>query len=237
MQTDPKVIIITGASRGIGNAIANTFIQKGHRVVVALRSRKSFEETFQTDLANLHFIEYEAKQKGAAKTLIDETLNHYGRLDVLINCAGILLSSSLEDDIEDDTAIDEMYEINFKAPLKLIKAALPYLKQSGSGRVINVVSLSGKRVKGKSIGYSASKHALMALTHTTRFVGWEYGIRATAVCPSWVNTDMVKDLNVVPTEDMIQPEDLAKLVYTVVELPNNASVAELNVNCVLESFV
>ena len=79
-----------------------------------------------------------------------------------------------------------------------------------------------------------TKFGLVALTHTVRQAGWEYGIRATALCPSFVNTDLTNEVKKVSQDEMIQPEDLAELVDTILSLPNTASIAELLVNCRLE---
>jgi NAD(P)-dependent dehydrogenase (short-subunit alcohol dehydrogenase family) len=79
-----------------------------------------------------------------------------------------------------------------------------------------------------------TKYALDAFTHGVRYAGWEHGIRATAICPGFVATDMTTDVQVVPREQMIRPEVVAKLVATVLALPNSASVTELPINCVLE---
>lgn len=228
-----KVVIVTGANRGIGKSVSDELIKNGYRVILAIRSLEVVKEFDQNDSDNVHVIQYDAKSNESAKKLVNESINKYGRLDALVNCAGVLLNSSLEDD--DETALDEMLEVNFKGPLRLIKLALPHLRKCGEGRIVNLVSLSGKRVKGRSIGYAASKHALMALTHTARFAGWDDGVRATAICPGWVNTDMVSEFGVVKQEEMTQPEDIAKLIHTIIELPNTASVAELTINCLLES--
>ena len=110
------------------------------------------------------------------------------------------------------------------------------LKRAGSGRVVNLVSLSGKRVKSAQVGaYSVSKHAALALTHWVRQEGWEHGIRATALCPGFVATDMSAQLTGFPPDNMIQPETIATLAATVLALPNTATVAELPVSCVLEA--
>lgn len=111
-----------------------------------------------------------------------------------------------------------------------------HLGRSGSGRIVNVVSLSGKRVRGDNAGYAMSKFAALALTHATRRAGWQDGVRVTALCPAWVATDMASHASV-PPEEMIQPEDLCALVATVLALPNNGSVAELMVNCRFEDML
>jgi len=78
--------------------------------------------------------------------------------------------------------------VNCKAPLNMIRCALPWLEKSGSGRIVNVASLSGKRVANDNVAYSMSKFAVMALTHSARRIAWDAGVRATAVCPSFVRT-------------------------------------------------
>jgi NAD(P)-dependent dehydrogenase (short-subunit alcohol dehydrogenase family) len=81
-----------------------------------------------------------------------------------------------------------------------------------------------------------TKFALIALTHAVRHHGWDHGVRATAVCPSFVRTDLTADALAVAPDDMIQPEDLAELIETALSLPNNAVVAEMLVNCRLEDL-
>src|SRR4029077_594329 len=87
--------------------------------------------------------------------------------------------------------------------------------------------LSGKRVMGLNAGYQMSKHAVVALTHAVRRIGWGHGICATALCPGFVDTDLVAHVTDVPHDQMIDPADLARLVTTVVALPNTAAIAGL----------
>jgi len=231
-MTERKVILISGASRGIGKAIAERLLKENYALSLGLRNP---EDLAGTELApsdqSLHF-PYEAKDKEAGRNWVEKTVEQWGQIDGLINCAGILRPIRFED--EDETIFDELFEINVKAPWRLSRAAFPYLKQSGQGRIINLVSMSGKRVKGTLAGYSISKFALMALSQTMRNVGWEDGIRVTALCPSWVNTEMASKAPMVAI-DMTQPEDIAELVLTLLRLPNTASVSELAINCNLET--
>jgi NAD(P)-dependent dehydrogenase (short-subunit alcohol dehydrogenase family) len=87
------------------------------------------------------------------------------------------------------------------------------------------------------VAYNMSKFAVMALTHGVRRIGWEKGVRATALCPSFVRTDMVAGASKISAAEMTDPADLAALVATIVALPNTASVAELLVNCRLEDML
>ncbi|MEM7325649.1 MAG: SDR family NAD(P)-dependent oxidoreductase, partial [Actinomycetota bacterium] len=131
----------------------------------------------------------------------------------------------------DEAAFDDMLTVNVKTPTLLTHLTLPHLRVSGHGRVINIASLSGKRVKGGfSPGYAMSKHAVMALTHATRQYGWDDGVRATAICPSFVETEMIAGVDT-GEEPVIDPDDLAELVSTALSMPNFSSVPEIIVNC------
>ena len=115
--------------------------------------------------------------------------------------------------------------------MRVIRSAWPQLVASGSGRVVNIASLSGKRVRNDNLAYAMSKFAVMALTQEVRRLGFEHGIRATALCPGFVDTDMTAHVTKWPREQMSRPEDIAALVEVLLHLPNTASVAELLVNC------
>ena len=88
-----------------------------------------------------------------------------------------------------------MWEVNAKAPLRLTWLVFPHLRKSGSGRIIDIISMSGKRVKGNWVGYSMSKYAAMAASQTARLQGWDDGIRVTVICPGFVKTDMTTEMN------------------------------------------
>jgi len=220
-----RVVMVSGANRGIGAAVARRLAADGFRLSLGVRNSRAPAVN-----ASEHCLiaRYEARQRDSAKAWVDATLERFGRIDALVNNAGIAPESPVEEESED--ALDDMWLVNVKAPLRVIRAALPHLKKSGVGRVVNIASLSGKRVKNDNAGYAMSKFALLALTHSVRRLGWQHGIRATAICPSFVATDMTADVEGVARSEMIQPDYIAQLVATVLSLPNNAAVAELLVN-------
>lgn len=220
-----RVVMVSGANRGIGAAIARRLAAAGFRLSLGVRNGKT---PAVPDSERCLVARYEARQRDSAKAWVDATVERFGRIDALVNNAGIARVSTIEDDSED--TLDEMWLVNVKAPLRLIRAALPHLKKSGVGRVINISSLSGKRVKNDNAGYAMTKFALTALTHSVRRLGWKHGIRATAICPSFVATDMTADVEEVARAEMIPPAEIAELVATVLSLPNNAAIAELLVN-------
>ncbi len=132
---------------------------------------------------------------------------------------------------EKDDVLDRMWAVNVKAPLSMIRLTLPHLRRSGAGRIINVASIAGKAVYNNNAGYAMTKFAAVALSHATRRAGWDDGVRCTALCPGFVATDMTADVQTFPQEQMMAPGDIAEIVVTLLALSNNASIAELVVNC------
>ena len=231
-----SIALITGASRGIGRAIALELSRHGFSLALALRDPSRVPDELLGD--NTAVFSYDA-EKGGENDLVAAVVARFGRLDALVLNAGIMghVGLEAEDEATEDAMLDALLAINVKAPFRLARAAFPVLKESGRGRVVTVASLSGKRVMGLNVGYQMSKHAVMALSHAIRRAGWEHGIRAFALCPGYVSTEMTAGVPSVGQDDMIQVEDLARLVGTVVTLPNTAAVAELLVNCRYETML
>lgn len=225
LESQGRVVMVSGANRGIGRAIAECLQGKGYRLSLGVRKPEDLAD-FAGDDVLVH--EYDAERSETAAAWTQATLDRFGKLDALVNNAGVFIKARIEDGDEAD--FDRLWTVNVKGPLKLIQLALPHLKEAGHGRIVNLVSLAGKRVPSEdSAGYAMSKHAALALHHATRRAGWDHGVRATAVCPGLVATDMVS-WSEVPRDQMIQPEDLAEAIATVIALPDHAIVAELVVN-------
>lgn len=229
-----KVVLITGANRGIGYAVAKHLAAKGYRLSLGVRDLNAFsqDELLQAYPEQLQCCWFDASEPDSAISWMTQAHARFDRIDALINCAGLLKIFHLED--EDESALDEMWEVNIKGTLRACRSALPYLRQVDEGRIINLVSMSGKRVKGLSAGYAMTKFAQQALSQSLRNIGWDDGIRVTSVCPSWVNTDMASEHCSMASETLTQPEDVAALIASLLELPNNAVVGELAINCQLE---
>ena len=228
-------MLVSGANRGIGAAVVSELLANGYRVSMGARQPGSLVDAHGPEARNRHFAEFDAFRADTAERWVSAALDRFGRIDVLVNNAGSAERVSLHDD--DEEALDRLWTVNAKAPLRLTRLCLPHLERSGRGRIINIASLSGKRVRNEFVGYNMTKFAMMGLTHTTRHVAWDKGVRATVICPSFVNTDMSAYTDRVKPEDMIQPEIIAQMVRTAIELPNNAAVAEMLVNCRLEDML
>ena len=224
MEPTGRVAMVSGASRGIGRAVTARLLAAGYTVSAGVRdpSRLPAHERLTGHA-------FDAASPGSADVWVAATLARHGRIDALVNAAGINPRGTLLD--PDESAFDAMWTVNAKGPMRVIRAAWPHLVAAGEGRVVNIASLSGKRVRNDNLGYAMSKFAVMALTQEVRRQGWDHGIRATAVCPGFVDTDMTSHVTKVSRESMSRPEDIAALIEAVLRLPNNATVAELLVNC------
>lgn len=229
LAADGRVVMISGASRGIGRACVERLLTSGFTISGGMRKP---DPAAMRERYMVH--RYVAEEAGSAEAWVAATAKRYGRIDAVINAAGINPKVRVGDEGED--LLDEMWRVNVKGPLRVIRAALPHLAKSGCGRVINLGSLSGKRV-ASNVGYAMSKFALTALTHGVRREGRDAGIRATVICPGYVATDMTANETEIPRHDMTQPGDLAELVDTLLRLPNNAAVSELLVHCQYEPML
>lgn len=224
LAPEGRVIMISGANRGIGHAIALCLLDKGYSLSLGARDAAAIVIDGEAVMSH----RYDATDAASNEAWVAATVARFGRIDGLVNNAGVALDAAIED--ADETAYDRMWEINVKGPLRMTRLALPHLRACGSGRIVNIASLSGKRILNDGAGYAMSKFAVMALSHATRRAGWDDGVRVTAICPGLVATDMTRNWTDVPRGDMIDPADLAELAATALALPNNAVVAELLVN-------
>ncbi len=226
-----RVALVSGASRGIGRAIVERLLARGFHVSAGVRTPGAMPAH-----ERLLVERYDAESETAPAAWVAASIARFGRIDCLVNAAGISTPRTPLDDT-DETGLDAMWRINVKGPLRMIRAALPHLRASGTGRVINIASLSGKRVANANFGYAISKFALIALTQATRREGWESGIRATSLCPGFVATDMTAYVADVPRAKMTDPADLAVLAETLLLLPNTATIGEVLVNWRLEPLL
>ncbi len=131
-----------------------------------------------------------------------------------------------------------MWTVNVKAPFRTINAAMPHLKASGHGRIVNVASTDAKRYRDPTapLGYVMSKHALLALSHAAKFAGWQDGVRVTALCPGAIDTELIAGLpGATPAANRLDPATVAETVALLLRLPDAATVAELVINTRLEA--
>jgi len=231
-----RVAMVSGAGRGLGAAIAARLLADGWSLSLGMRDTTQADR-FPADADRLSIHRFDATEPDGAARWVQATVDRFGRLDALVNNAGILRMVDFDQGTDRD--LDALWAVNVKAPFHLIRAALPHLKSTGTGRVVNIASTDAKRYRaGTSVGYAMTKHALLAMTQAVRHAGWDAGVRATALCPGAIDTDLIANLpGVTPKADRLTPETVAGMVAFVLSLPNQASVPEFIANTRLESVV
>ncbi len=228
LDAGERVVMVSGAARGIGRAVVERLLASGFRVSAGVRDARGLQES-----PSLQVQRYDAESLESAEDWVAACVERFGALHGLVNSAGINPNFAVTD--ADETVLDQLWAVNVKGPLRLCRLALPHLRACGSGRIVNIASLSGKRVANANAGYAMSKFAVVALTQAVRREGWEDGLRATALCPGFVETEMTAAANF-PREQMSKPADLAEMAEMLLLLPGTAVITELLVNCRLESI-
>ncbi len=185
-----KVVIITGASSGIGKACAFEFADNGAKVILAARridELKKVEEKIKKQGGEAISIKTDVKNINDCKKLIDKTIEEYGKIDVLINNAGISMRAVFED--LDLSVIKELMDTNFYGAVYCTKFALPYLLEQ-KGTVIGISSISGLTPLPGRTGYSASKHAMEGFLNTLRLENIKKGLNVLIVHPGFTSSNI-----------------------------------------------
>ena len=226
MAAESPVALVTGSTSGIGEAVVRRLVAEGHRVVVNSVTSVDAGAKLVAELGDdiAHYIQGDIAVEADAQRLVSETVEHFGRLDVLVNNAGttqVIPHSDLETATPD--VFRRLYEVNVIGAWQLTVAAMPHLRATGAGCVVNVSSLAGVRPTGSSIPYAVSK---AALNHLTRLLANVVGpeVRVNAVAPGLVDTPWTADWHDVraavhamtPLQSSAQPDDVAELVLTLV---------------------
>ncbi len=209
-----QVCIITGGGRGIGKATAIKFAEEGAKVVIAEFDDASGQST--ANEVNGLFVKTNVGDKGSVDSLIQSTMDTYGRVDVLVNNAGILMDSTLIKMEEDQ--FDKVIEVNLKGVYLCTQAVAPIMKAQGSGVILNASSVVGHYGNFGQTNYVATKSGVIGMTKVwARELGKD-GIRVNAVAPGFIKTDMTAQMpekiikmmgDKVPVKRWGEPEDVA----------------------------
>ncbi len=191
-----KVAIITGSSKGIGEAMARALAENGAKVVISSRKQDACDEVaakFKSDGLDATGIACHVANSEQRKNLVDKTVTHFGGVDILINNAGINpVYGPIENASED--AFDKLINVNVKAIWALSNICMPEMKKRGGGSIINISSVEGLH-PGFGLGlYSMSKAAVLMLTKNQAKEWGRHGIRSNAICPGLVKTKLSEAL-------------------------------------------
>src|SRR3954466_8815170 len=200
-----RVALVTGAFRGFGLATAQRLAACGASVAVHVRDPERAEATAQRLGERGFAVSGDLGNPADLQSIVDRTLDRFGRLDVLVNNAAVALATRFETITEEEWR--RTFDVNVTAVFLLIRAALPAMKEQGYGRIVNVSSTAGKTVS--TLGgahYTASKAALQGLTRAAAKELGPYGITVNAICPGLFDTEL--------TRENATPEQLAAIART-----------------------
>ncbi len=186
-----RVAVVTGASRGIGEAIADALAEEGCRLVLAARSKDRLEAV-ASGLRLRHGVEVftaptDIGDEGQARRLIETAASHFGGVDILVNNAGMGIYGTVDELHLDD--LRNVFEVNFFGPLAALQAAVPIMRRSGGGTIVNVSSIVGKFPQPLGGGYTATKFALQGASGAARAELKRDNIDVVLVCPGLTDTE------------------------------------------------
>ena len=231
-----KVVVITGASSGLGEAAARLLSAQGATVVLGARRTEriqSIADELTGRGGKAIAITTDVTQYLNVKKLVDVAVQTYGRIDVMINNAGLMPNSPLDRLKIDDW--NQMIDVNIKGVLYGIAAALPYMKKQKSGQIINVSSVAGHKIRPSNAVYAATKHAVLALSEGLRLEVKPYNLRTTVISPGAVATELPNSVtepdiaeNVKKIYELAIPaESFARAVAFAISQPDDVDVNEI----------
>jgi 3-oxoacyl-[acyl-carrier protein] reductase len=207
-----RVALVTGGSRGIGRAVVEILGELGAHVVINyVRDSKAAEEVAATVRAkglDALAVEANVADPTEAQTLVDTTLQHFGRIDILVCNAGIWKGAAVESISED--LWDETIDINLKGTWAVCRAVVPIMKTQRSGKIVIVTSTAGQRGEANYSNYAASKGGQIAFTKSLADELGNWGINVNAVAPGWVQTEM--------TEEALGDEDSRRAIAATIPI-------------------
>ena len=223
------VALITGASRGIGRAIALKFAREGIAIALVGRDKSALQETanlikkgndqptlqIQADLRNVQQVE----------SIVEKTTDKWGRIDVLVNNAGVMYQKPFEELGREE--VQEMLDVNLRAVILLAQKALPYIKKQENGAIINIASLAGKNPVKNGTVYAATKWALRGFAASLMLEVRQDDVRVITIFPGSVDTDLNRG-SALRRDTMMQPDDVAHAAFSALVVDRRTMMSEID---------
>jgi ribitol 2-dehydrogenase len=228
---DGKVAVVSGASSGIGRAVAQELLRRGADVVIAARSRERLEEAAEALGDRCTGVVADVTRAEDVARLIDGTIEAHGRIDILVANAGVYVGGDLWE--SDPEALDRLLTTNVNGVVRTVRAVLPHLLERGEGDILVTSSVSGHQAIHWEPVYSASKHALQAFVHGMRRQLIGTGIRIGAIAPGIVLNDLwgVSDPGEIEEKvargEGIRSEDVADAAAYMLTRPRHVTIRDL----------
>ena len=222
-----RTALVTGSTRGIGKETALLLLKKGLNVIISSRSQDGVDnvieeilDKFPSKKENILGLKCDVSKHSKVKTLVDVSVKRLGRIDVLVNNAGIVYFKSIMDTTDEEW--NKTIDTNLKGVFLFIKEVLPYMIENKSGGVIiNVSSGAGKSGFANLSSYCASKFGVIGLNESVaKEVADNYNVKVMAICPGGVDTKMIDDIvdngYNLSNKDLMKPEEVAKKIYDMI---------------------
>ena len=237
MKLDGKVAVVTGASSGIGEATAEALAAEGAIVVIAARREERLQDLQQRIESNgtrAMVVQCDVADEEQAHGLIRQAKDEFGQVDILVNNAGVMLLSKIEKSLSGEWR--QMFDVNVLGLLYTTDAAIKVMKEQGSGHIVNISSVAGRRSNPMTGVYSGTKYAVNAVSEALRGELVEDGIRVTIVEPGAVATELPQHISDEEAQEQVsgitsietlQAEDIANAVAYAVVQPQRVNVNEI----------
>lgn len=236
MELKDKVAVVTGASSGIGKAIARKLSSEGCKVALASRSMEKLVELSEELETETIPVRMDVTNTDSVKGAFEDIYRDLGQVDILVNCAGVMPLTYLKNRHLDEWL--ETIEVNVKGTLRCIHEALPPMKVRKSGHIVNIASVDGKEIFAGGAIYGASKAALIELSRAMRMeLSPNFNIKVTSIEPGTVATNLrddITDTELLNDKDYdykeeahLEPEDIANAVFYAVTQPDSVNINEL----------
>lgn len=221
LELNEKVVVVTGAARGIGRTIALEFAKEGAKVVVNdISDGTPVAEEIQKMAKEAIFVKANVADEEEAEQLINKTVEKFGRIDVLVNNAGITRDALIHKMTEENW--NDVINVNLRGTFNCSKTAVKFMREQKYGRILSISSVIGQRGNVGQVNYAASKAGIIGLTKALALELARYGdITVNAVSPGWVNTEMVRTIpekilqrviEAIPFHRLAEPLEIAHLV-------------------------
>ena len=222
-----KVAVVTGAGRGIGQAIAVELARKGAKVVIASRSVSELEQTARLSGASTVAIPTDVRQKDQVHRLLEDAASKVGPIDILVNAAGIGVAGPVVEYTDAD--FDAVLETNLKSIFLASREVLPSMIARGTGHIINIASIAGKVGSANLAVYCASKFGVVGFSQALAEEVRQHGIRVSVICPGSTDTSFLgsSSKSTKSRDRMLTPADVAHAVTMIVTQETNSFISEV----------
>jgi len=230
MNIAGKVVVVTGASKGIGKATALMLAKKGARLAISARTEDLLSKVAKECGPNTFAFTGDMSNENDIKAFIKQTKEKFGSIDILINNAGLgIFKPILETTTEQ---WDTMFNLNVRGLFIATRECISHLREAGESVIVNVVSLAGKNAFTNGAGYAASKHAVLGFSRCLMLEERKNGVRVLAICPGSVDTPFFDPTRVMSKprnpDKILKAKDVAFSIVHMIEMPQTAMISEID---------